>query len=59
MSRRSYGSPRVRDELRLGMGRPCSKTQAEQLMRVCGAVGIHYPSRRAKHGCNRCDGSDP
>lgn len=59
MSRRSYGSPRVRHELRLGMGRRCSKTQAERWMRACGAVGIHYPSRRARNGCTRRDGTDP
>jgi putative transposase len=59
MSRHSYGSPRVRDELRLGMDRPCSKTQVERWMRTCGAVGIHYPSRRGKNGCTRRDGSDP
>jgi putative transposase len=59
MSRRSYGSPRVRLELRLGMGRSCSKTQAERWMRDCGAVGIHYPARRGKHGCTRRDGTDP
>jgi putative transposase len=59
MSRRSYGSPRVRHELRLGMGRRCSKTQAERAMRDCGAVGIHYPSRRSHNGCTRRDGTDP
>lgn len=59
MSRRSYGSPRVRDELRLGMGRQCSKTQVERWMRACGAVGIHYPARRGRHGCTRRDGTDP
>jgi len=58
MSRRCYGSPRVRHELRLGMSRPCSKTQAERWMRDCGAVGIHYPAKRAR-GCTRSDGSDP
>ena len=59
MSRRSYGSPRVRHELRLGMGRRCSKTQAERWMRHCGAVGIHYPARRGRNGCTRRDGTDP
>lgn len=58
MSRRSYGSPRVRNELQLGIGRPCSKTQAERWMRICGAVGIHYPTKRYS-GCTRADGSDP
>jgi len=59
MSRRSYGSPRVRHELQLGLGRRCSKTQVERWMRACGAVGIHYPSRRWRNGCTRRDGSDP
>ena len=58
MSRRSYGSPRVRHELRLGMGRRCSKTQAERWMRHCGAVGIHYPARRGRNGCTRRDGTE-
>lgn len=58
MSRRSYGSPRIRQELTLGMGRRCSKSQAERWMRTCGAVGIHYPSKAWK-GCTRSDGTDP
>lgn len=59
MSRRSYGSPRVRQELRLAMSRQCSKTQVERWMRACGAVGIHYPARRGNRGCTHRDGSDP
>lgn len=59
MSRRSYGSPRIRLELHLGMDRRCSKTQVERWMRACGAVGIHYPARRGKRGCTRRDGTDP
>ena len=51
MSRHSYGSPRVRTELRLGRGVRRSKTTCERLMRVCGAVGIHYPKRN--RGCTR------
>jgi putative transposase len=58
MSRHAYGSPRVRQELRLGKGQSCSKTQAERWMQTCGAVGIHYPSKRWR-GCTRSDGSDP
>lgn len=58
MSRRSYGSPRVRQELQLGLGRRCSKTQVERWMRACGAVGIHYP-KKSYRGCTRSDGSDP
>ena len=59
MSRRAYGSPRVRDELQLGLGQRCSKTQAERWMRDGGAVGIHYPARRGRNGCTRRDGRDP
>lgn len=51
MSRHSYGSPRVRKELRLGRGIRRSKTTCERLMRICGAVGIHYPKRN--RGCTR------
>lgn len=51
MSRCSYGSPRVRQELRLGRGVRRSKTTCERLMRTCGAVGIHYPKRN--RGCTR------
>jgi len=45
MSRHCYGSPRVRQELRLGRGVRRSKTTCERLMGVCGAQGIHYPKR--------------
>jgi putative transposase len=45
MSRHSYGMPRVRDELRLGMGQGCSRTTTARLMGICGAVGIHYRRR--------------
>jgi putative transposase len=51
MSRHSYGSPRVRKELRLGRGVRRSKTTCERLMRLCGAAGIHYPKRN--RGCTR------
>jgi putative transposase len=51
MSRHSYGSPRIRKELRLGRGVHRSKTTCERLMRLCGAVGIHYPNRN--RGCTR------
>ena len=53
MSRRSYGAPRVRNELRLGQDRPCSITQVERWMRACGAVGLHYGPKRGKNGCTR------
>lgn len=56
MSRHSYGSPRVRNELRLGRGIRRSKTTCERLMRVCGAVGIHYPKRN--RGCTRAGDGD-
>ena len=56
MSRHSYGAPRVRKELRLGLGIGCSTGRAERLMRECGAVGIHYRKNRWR-GCTRPDGS--
>jgi putative transposase len=52
MSRRSYGSPRVWDELRLGEGFRCSRKRIERLMRVAGIVGIH---KRRYRGCTRRD----
>jgi putative transposase len=50
MSRHSYGMPRIRNELRLGLGEGCSRTTVSRLMSVCGAVGIHYKKRS---GCTR------
>lgn len=41
MSRRSYGSPRVHKELRLGEGVRCSRKRIERLMKANGIVGIH------------------
>lgn len=52
MSRRSYGSPRVHDELRLGEGIRCSRKRVERLMRQAGIAGIH---RRRGRGCTRRD----
>lgn len=52
MSRRSYGSPRVHAELRLGQGVRCSKKRVERLMREVGIAGIH---RRRRRGCTRKD----
>ena len=52
MSRRSYGSPRVHDELRIGMGMRCSRKRVERLMRQAGIQGIY---RRKRHGCTRRD----
>jgi putative transposase len=52
MSRRSYGSPRVHAELRLGLGTFCSRKRVERLMRQAGIAGIH---RRRRGGCTRRD----
>ena len=51
-SRRSYGSPRVHDELRLGEGIRCSRKRVERLMRQAGIQGIY---RRKRRGCTRRD----
>jgi len=56
MSRRSYGSPRIHAELRLGLGTRCSRKRVERLMRQVGVQGIH---RRRGRGCTRRDGSEP
>ena len=51
VSRRSYGSPRVYDELRLGEGRRVGRKRIERLMRINGIVGIH----KRRRGCTRRD----
>ena len=57
MSRRSYGSPRVHAELRLGQNTRCSRKRVERLMREAGIAGIY---RRKGRGCTRRDPSaDP
>lgn len=48
MSRRSYGSPRVHAELRLGEGIRCSRKRVERLMAQAGVSGIF---RRRRRGC--------
>ena len=50
LSRRSYGSPRVWAELRLGEGLRCSRKRVERLMRLAGLRGLH---RRRFRGCTR------
>jgi len=50
MSRHSYGMPRIRNELRLGLGEGASRMTVARLMGLCGAVGIHY---KRKGGCTR------
>lgn len=52
MSRRSYGSPRVHAELRLGQDIRCSRKRVERLMRQTGIAGIH---RRRRGGCTTRD----
>jgi len=52
MSRRSYGSPRVHAELKLGQGVRCSRKRVERLMRQAQIAGIH---RRRRGGCTRRD----
>jgi len=49
-SRRSYGSPRVHADLRLGEGIRCGRKRAERLMAQAGIAGIY---RRKGHGCTR------
>jgi putative transposase len=51
-SRRSYGSPRVHAELRLGQGIRCGRKRVERLMRQAGIAGVH---RRRGRGCTRRD----
>src|SRR5215213_6981097 len=51
-SRRSYGSPRVHADPRLGAGVRCSRKRVERLMRQAGVVGI---PRRTRRGCTRRD----
>lgn len=53
MSRQSYGSPRVTDELRLGLGRRVNHKRVERLMRLHGIVGLFKPRRN--RGCTRRD----
>jgi putative transposase len=52
MSRRSYGSPRVHAELRLGLDTFCSRKRVERLMRQARVAGIY---RRRGHGCTKRD----
>ena len=52
MSRRSYGSPRVWAELRIGEGVRCSRKRVERPMRLAGIAGLH---RRKFRGCTRRD----
>ena len=49
MSRRSYGSPRVHAELRLGLGTCCSRKRVERLMRQAGVAGSTVGDEAAAH----------
>ncbi len=51
-SRRSYGSPRVHAELRLGRDIRCGRKRVERLMRQAGIAGVQ---RRRGRGCTRRD----
>ena len=51
-SRRSYGSPRIHADLRLGQGVRCSRKRVERLMRQARIHGVH---RRKRRGCTRRD----
>ncbi len=51
MSRGSYGSPRVRAELRYGLQMTISNRRVERIMREHGVIGLHY--RRKQQGCTR------
>lgn len=55
MSRGSYGSPRVRAELRYGMQMTVSNRRVERIMREHGVIGLHY---RRKRGCTRPGSGD-
>ncbi len=52
MSRRSYGSPRVHAELRLGQDACCFRKRVERLMKEAGISGVY---RRKGRGCTRRD----
>ena len=54
MSRRSYGSPRVHAELRLGQDVRCSSKRVERLMRQARIAGIHRRAGEAAPVGTRC-----
>lgn len=47
-SRRTYGSPRIHAELRIGLGLPVNLKRVARLMRQAGIQGLY---RRRRHGC--------
>jgi putative transposase len=58
-SRESYGSPRVTDELRLGLGRRVNHKRVERLMRVHGVRACNRLAPRALAIGHPGDGGDP
>jgi putative transposase len=45
-SRRTYGAPRIHDELRLGLGINCGRKRVARLMRCSGIRGAYRPRKR-------------
>lgn len=52
-SRRTYGAPRVHDELRLGLGINCGRKRVARLMRCSGIRGAYRPRKRRTTSADR------